>query len=129
MYSSFLNNSNFNINNSNNENIVVTKATDSFFGILPLKKKKTASKKEEIDYYLDSEFNDIDLDPIEFWTDKNKFNRILNDLALELLIVPASSLHIESMFSTAKFVRNDKRGLNANTLNNLLLCKSNSDLL
>lgn len=109
---------------------VPTKIIDSFFDLIPTKKRKV-NKKEEIEYFMDLEFSEEELimDPIIFWSDNKSKFPVISEIAIDLLTVPASSIFVESLFSKAGWTRNERRNLDPKTLNSLLFCNSNSYLL
>lgn len=120
-----------NVEDSEEFDSVVTKKVDSFFNFIPIKKKKIIKKTNEFEQFLELEFaeEELNLDPIEFWNlNKVKFPT-LSQLAIDLLVIPASSLFVESLFSKAGYTRGERRNLKPDTLEALLFCNSNSDLL
>lgn len=110
--------------------IITQKIIDPFFNLIPTKKKRVA-KKNEIDNFLESDFTDEEIasDPIDFWKLNQQKYPVLSSIAIELLTIPASSLYVESLFSKAGWTKNERRNLKPATLNALLFCNSNSDLL
>lgn len=110
--------------------IVTQKTIDPFFNLIPTKKKRVA-KRNEIDNFIETDFTDEEIasDPLDFWKLNRQKYPVLSSIAIELLTVPASSLYVESLFSKAGWTKNERRNLKPETLNALLFCNSNSDLL
>ena len=82
---------------------------------------------EEIVWYLEScPHIDEKVDSVEFWIENEKAYPSLAPLACDLLTIPASSVPIERVFSTAGQITSGKRNrLNDNNLEREVLLKKN----
>lgn len=69
-------------NTESSEEYVTTKVVDSFFNLIPTKKRKTI-KRNEVDQFLELEFTDEEIasDPIDYWNSQSKKFPILSNMS------------------------------------------------
>lgn len=74
--------------------------------------------------------SDYEDNPLLFWKDNSQSFPILSQLALMYLGTSASSVPVESLFSTAGLVMNGKRSsLNPDKLNKIVFIHDNFDMI
>ncbi len=87
--------------------------------------------EEQVETYLrDPVVVDEEMDPIDFWVQSVDKYPDLAPIAIDILVIPASSTPIERVFSTAGMVSSGKRNrLNAKRLEREVLIKKNKSFL
>lgn len=83
----------------------------------------------EIEQYLKIPIENDSCSPLEFWIKYAKTFPILSEICSLSLIVPATQVSVESMFSDVAFIMSPLRNrLSKQTLKNIILVRKNSDI-
>ena len=87
-------------------------------------------KNKYINLLRETEYNKKQLSLAEFWVQYRSRLPLLNDLALHLLVIPASSAYIERFFSISGLINAKRSGnMSSETLRMKALLKANSQLI
>lgn len=87
------------------------------------------SAVDEFEVYESLNDRTFDGDILKWWHGKKRILPRITKLACFLFAIPASSASCERCFSTAGYTVKNKPNLCASTLDNLLVLKSNDDLM
>ncbi len=88
-------------------------------------KKKKLDLNDEISNYLNSQLENDSIDPFEWWTNNRKTYPNLSKMALDYLIIMASSVPSEQAFSkSGELITKKRNRLENNTIKAMMLLNS-----